>query len=342
MSEQKFKKGIEDIKKIGLTGAEKFQIKSNLDFYIETNTPSLPVKSSWLSSISHVHISMYSTAFALVLVFVTGWGTYSNAENSLPGDVLYPIKVRVIEPIKYTTAIGEVAKANLEVANLDQRLREAEMLEVQGKLTDAISNDLQNRISTHSDAFNKIVQDLSSQNKIEEDSDLKIDFESRINAHGRVIDSITNSENAINISKIKRVISKKSSEDKINSAIPVMASAKAVMFSMEAVPSVSSSTEVSTTTDDVFGKRKKDTEEIIKAARKNIEKSKKTLKINKKILDDAEVLVNDAQKSLEDAEKQNRNGDREGARQFLIDSRVRVKEANSSIEISQDLSKDED
>lgn len=341
MNEEKFKKGIEDLKKVGLTNSEKLELKSKLDFYVNKNTPNIPVKSSWYSQVSFLHMKMYSTAFAVLLLAVVGVGTYSEAEKSLPGDTLYSLKVGVIEPLKYTAATTEVEKANLEALNLDTRLREAEILEVQGKLTDAVSDDLQKRISSHSESFNKILTELNSQKKLAYDSDLEIDFEARMNAHSRVIDSIQDSTQGSNITKIKKYIVKK---DEVGADSPVvMTMAKSMMFSSEASLAVATTSDnIGTSTDNIFNQRKKDTEEIIKSARKNIEKNRKSLKANKKILDEAESLISDAEKSLNDADMQIQSGDREGAKQFLINSRIRAKEANTSMELSQDLSKDRD
>lgn len=342
MNEEKFKKGIEDLRKIGLTSAEKFRVKSNLDFYIETSTPTQVVKSSWYSGYSFAHTKLYSGAFALVLVVILGADTYSMAEKALPGDTLYPVKVGVLEPLRYTTALSNEAKANLEVANLDTRLREAEMLQVQGKLTDIVSTDLQNRINLNTEKFNKIVQDLNNQNKLQDDSDVEIDFEAKINAHTRILDNIAQSDQDENIKKLKRAIVKRSS-DEGGAMAATMVSAKVMMFSSEPTTPQPTTTEItSTTTDKVFIQRKKDTEKIIKSARENIEKSKRSLRANKRILDDAEGLINDAQKSLDDADKHSRSGDSEEAKQSLINSRIRAKEANTSIEVSQDLSREED
>lgn len=339
MSDQKFKKGIEDFKKIGLTGSEKFQVKSNLDFYIETTTPAIPVKSTWFSTYHFAFTKLYSASFVVVLMLGVGTGMYYKAEDSLPGDALYSLKVSVIEPIRYTTAVGELAKANLEVANLDTRLKEAETLEIRGKLTEAISNDLQNRIYTHTEAFNKIVGDLSNQNKLDEDSDLQIDFDAKINAHNRVIDIIKSSDSG-NLDKIKVAIGR-GPEGGETVMLKVASAPKIAMFSVVEDTQVATTT-ASTTVDKLFSQRKKDTEEIIKSARKNIEKSKKNLKTNVKILDEAEGLINEAQKSLDDAERQSRSGDKGSAREFLNNSRMRAKEANNSVELSQDLSREED
>lgn len=340
MNEEKFKKGIEDIKRVGLTDAEKFRIKSNLDFYIETTTPTMPVRSAWYSGFSFTYTKLYGVAFAFILVVILGADTYSKAESSLPGDILYPVKVGVIEPLRYTTAVGNLAKANLEAANLDTRLREAEILQVQGKLTDSVSTDLQNRINSNTDQFNKIVEDLNNQNKLQDDSDLKIDFEAKINAHNRILDSIAKSGKDENINKLKQAIAKSDSGSDDVVPGPAMA-AKVMLFSAQATSVGSTTTSESQVVDPQFTQRKNDTEKIISSTRKKIENSKRSLRANKKIIEDAEVLVNDAQKSLDDAEKQNLSGDGEGAKQKLKSSRIRAKEADTSIEVSQDLSRED-
>lgn len=341
MKLEDFKKGIGDIKNIRMTDSEKFSVKSNLDFYIETNTEiKYPTVSTWYSYFN-LHTRAYSVAFACLLVFVSGMGAFTKAQNSLPGDTFYPLKVNVIEPLEYTATIDPVSKANLEVHNLDTRLREAEILQIQGKLSDAASQDIQNRINTHSETFNKIVSTLDDENNLSDDSDLKIDFEAKLNAHSKIIDSIDNSgdENS-NIKKIRNVIAVNSNNEAQDSAEVNAVSVMMLSKSIVQESAYSTTTKFgSATSSRAFMKRKNDTENIIKTIKGNIEKSKKINSINKQMLKDAEDSILDAEKSLIDAENDNRSGDLENANINLKNSRKRAKEAGTTFEVSQDLSR---
>ena len=71
-------------------------------------------------------------AIVLLCVFVGGTVTYA-AEKSLPGDVLYPIKIYVNEPVKAATKVTPKAKVRFEEEKVIKRLTEVETLVEKGK-----------------------------------------------------------------------------------------------------------------------------------------------------------------------------------------------------------------
>lgn len=74
---------------------------------------------------------------ALVLIALVGIGgatTYA-AHGSLPGDPLYPLKVKVIEPVQGLLAVTPEAKAAFQASIANERLAEAAQLAAKEKLT---------------------------------------------------------------------------------------------------------------------------------------------------------------------------------------------------------------
>lgn len=74
-------------------------------------------------------------AFVLLLTF-GGVSTYA-AEGALPGTILYPIKVSVIEPVREFLATSPEAKAKRKVAVAETRLGEVAQLAVEKEVTPA-------------------------------------------------------------------------------------------------------------------------------------------------------------------------------------------------------------
>lgn len=63
-------------------------------------------------------------AVAMLAVSLVGWGTVSASADSVPGDVLYPIK-RLGERVRYALTVNPEGKAELHIVFADERLREA-------------------------------------------------------------------------------------------------------------------------------------------------------------------------------------------------------------------------
>jgi hypothetical protein len=80
----------------------------------------IPVRSPYMR---FLHVARYAFAVLAVIV-VGGAGTAFAAEGSLPGDLLYPVKIGVIEPVQVALAVTPDAKADVETSLVSERLDE--------------------------------------------------------------------------------------------------------------------------------------------------------------------------------------------------------------------------
>ena len=84
---------------------------------------------------------------AVAFLFATGGGVAFAAEGSLPGDVLYPVKVGVVEKVEGALAVTAEAKANFEITLANRRLTEAETLATKGRLSPDEADELAARFT---------------------------------------------------------------------------------------------------------------------------------------------------------------------------------------------------
>lgn len=77
------------------------------------------------------------------LIFICATSTTYAANSSLPGDLLYPIKIRLNEPIERALAFGATEKAQVAVRQAVERVKEASELSMAGKI-DPVTQDLIN------------------------------------------------------------------------------------------------------------------------------------------------------------------------------------------------------
>ncbi|HEY4496563.1 MAG TPA: DUF5667 domain-containing protein [Candidatus Paceibacterota bacterium] len=139
-----------------------------------------------------MHLLLFIAISALV-----GGGASVAAEGSLPGDVLYPIKVNVNERVRGFIALSEEAKADLNSNLAVRRLDEVERLAVRGDLSADVRTRLESNFEAFADRVETRIKDLEDAGKINAALDVGSRFESSLSAHERILAEINVSRPAI-------------------------------------------------------------------------------------------------------------------------------------------------
>lgn len=100
-------------------------------------------------------------AFALVVVVGGGSEVALTAEAAVPGDLLYPVKVSVNEPIAETFAVTPAAKAAFHAKLAEKRIDEAVSLADRGDLTPEVEADVATRIALQVDKADEAADALA-------------------------------------------------------------------------------------------------------------------------------------------------------------------------------------
>ena len=137
MNNFKFKKFIKNIKTVSLSDEERsvlsndFSKRTGLRVSVDKDSP----KISFIESI-FLHQSYFATVAACMVFVLSGGLVVYASKHSLPGDVLYPLKTHVEEPIiRAFNATSPVSKADFEFQLVEERLAEAEQLNQENPLT---------------------------------------------------------------------------------------------------------------------------------------------------------------------------------------------------------------
>lgn len=150
MKESEFKKGVKSIKEIKLENREKDSIlKSILDTPVIS--PYAPKKFSKI-------YGFMTASLAGVLI----WTLAYSAEESLPGDILYKVKVSFSEPVRDLLSWTPEGQAEWESAKAIRRLDEAADLALKGKLDEKARVDIENLFNKHIDSFNESLLQIAS------------------------------------------------------------------------------------------------------------------------------------------------------------------------------------
>src|SRR5689334_12065410 len=121
MESDKFQKGIDELKKVGLPAGQKQVVFNRLNFYTnEKPVLNSPAPSHFWSIFSYSRQLSYAT-LAIVVVFGSG-GILVASKNSLPGELLYPVKVNVSEPLQGVATFSDASKVSWEAEKVEARL----------------------------------------------------------------------------------------------------------------------------------------------------------------------------------------------------------------------------
>jgi len=177
-------KGIKDIKNISLTLEEKKLIFNNV-MEISIVSPYAPTPSLW----DFVRNKFaYATAFLLIISMTVGTLAYAD-EYSLPGDMLYPIKRHITEPIRDVLAVTATSRAEWEAAKAMRRLAEAETLAEESNLTPEHRDQIEKDFNKNVEAFHNNIKSIST--STHEGDDLKASFEKSMKGHSDILQKIS-------------------------------------------------------------------------------------------------------------------------------------------------------
>lgn len=190
--EREVEKIIKDAQKIRLTSEESFAIKKQILSHIEKN----PIKTSKFTSevfFGFLNLrSVYLVPLA-VIIFVSGGVGYM-ASNSLPGSMLYPVKINVNENIESLVAVTPESQAEVDLRQVGVRLNEADTLAINGDLTDIKSQVIVTNLTKNVNSLNKNIDKVEKKGESETAQKVAKNFETKIEEHLNTFVSLFNSK----------------------------------------------------------------------------------------------------------------------------------------------------
>ncbi len=141
------------IKRVKLSSEEKERGRSALRAFIATNPVREGVFSRLISQKRQRSIVerlfIHPMPIALIIALILGGGVTFAAEQSLPGEALYPVKINVNEQVRSLLAVSDDAEARLQANLAERRLEEAEKLAVDGRLNDDVLAKIESNFDGH-------------------------------------------------------------------------------------------------------------------------------------------------------------------------------------------------
>lgn len=168
-------------KELKLDTKSRESLKHTLEIYMRQNP--LPPKKTFLVAAVEYYRTYPFVTLALAIFLIFG-GTALAAKQSLPGDVLYPVKI-ANEKVESAFAIGPKATALVEVDQAAERLQEAEELSTVTPLATSTEVQLQTDFDTHVTAVSENITALKASGDYTAASDVEATLQNILNAHHR-------------------------------------------------------------------------------------------------------------------------------------------------------------
>ena len=144
----------------------------------------------------------------LAVIILLGAGTASAAQGSIPGDILYTVKISVNEKIESALARGPSAKAAVYTRFAERRLEEAQQLAARGALDSRKEADLETRFAAHALLAQEFAQEADAEDPGTA-AEVKIKLTASADARGKVLAQIGEDSKSDETKRHSRALSQK-------------------------------------------------------------------------------------------------------------------------------------
>jgi hypothetical protein len=194
--ENDFKKGINDLRKLGPTSTEKDLMLSRISEATGIKEAEFKGKIPTYNELRWSFLFHgVPLASLLVLVLVFGSGAFIvKSKGSIPGDVLYPIKTVVEEPlVGAVSSFSEVSKIQWEADKADRRLSEVEELTEKGKISTSTIDKAEEGFVKSAKAVDSMIQSKKTTDDSktqEKKAEVRNNFEKKVEEHNKKLNTL--------------------------------------------------------------------------------------------------------------------------------------------------------
>src|SRR3989344_1687469 len=205
MNQELFEKSMKQARQERLSDDEKNAIRQSILNFISNNPVRIemtPRPNSWPfnliqgeSNIFSYKLNLAATmAILLIIAVLTGGGVTLGAEKSLPGDILYPVKIGLNEEVRGWLSISDEAKGKWEVERAQRRLEEAENLASSGYLDNETRAVIESNFEAHSEKVRDRIIKFENKENFNAAVDVSSNFEATLKAHEKILAKLLEEE----------------------------------------------------------------------------------------------------------------------------------------------------
>ncbi len=180
------------LRNLKLRKSEKDLLRQHISAYIRASERSSANLRQSKQNETNIFLSLlrrkYMFAGILIAILLaTGGGVSVAAEQALPGDALYQVKVGINEPVRAALALSAEAKADVEARFAEKRVAEMEKLAQAGRFSEEKLTIVQARFDEHVEKMSERIARFEEEGKVEIAARLSSKLESRLMAHEKIV-----------------------------------------------------------------------------------------------------------------------------------------------------------
>ncbi|MGB2580127.1 MAG: hypothetical protein WBC83_00335 [Minisyncoccia bacterium] len=172
-----------------LSASEKAEIKSALFRHVKANPVSIPRA---IPSPFNIYNFRNKKSISVLVLggLLMGSSVSFAAENTVPGDTLFPIKIHVNEAVLGATAITQKAKAEWEIRLVERRLEEVEKLAVTQNVPVEVRQIAEQNLEHYTERVKNRIAKFENDEDVEDALGTASLFSEVLNAHERAISEL--------------------------------------------------------------------------------------------------------------------------------------------------------
>lgn len=132
---------------------------------------------------------MKPMAISLIIALLIGGSTSYAAESSLPGDLLFPVKVEINERFRTWAALSPESKVEWQARVAERRLEEAVTLTAQNRMTADVRAKIEANFEKNAERVQKHIASLEIKAS-EAVVDISSRFETSLSAHAAILEQV--------------------------------------------------------------------------------------------------------------------------------------------------------
>lgn len=157
----------------------------------DLNRQSIQSPHSVFTSILSLIRNPMIASLLIALTLIASGGISYAAENSLPGDTLYPVKLHINEEVRSALAVNDKDQAEWDAQRAERRLSEAATLAAKGQLKADAQTQIASNFENFAGRVSERVQKLEDAGETEKAAEVSSRFEAALKAHEKILTSLS-------------------------------------------------------------------------------------------------------------------------------------------------------
>ncbi len=190
----KFTQFFKPLHKTRLTDAERAAMRADFIAYMRAHPYMRTRAENPLQTIAFFLFKKpVAIALCLSLVIFSAGSVVYAANDALPGETLYTIKVDVNEEFS-SAFLSREKKARFEIERAARRIQEATELALQNRLTSKTARMIETRIEKHAQTISELAANISAEGDVKASADIYTKFQATLAANEEIFTSVVEEE----------------------------------------------------------------------------------------------------------------------------------------------------